>query len=73
MNMQCFVRHEDRISAEEQTKTKMNQHKAVFTQDKRLQWFGHLEIMKENACSRRTFKVEPSKLLVVSPKDDLEK
>ena len=42
-------------------------------EDKRLQWFGHLEIVKENACSRRTFKVEPSKLLVVSPKDDLEK
>ena len=47
----CSVRSEYRISAEElRTKLKFNSMNECL-QDKRLQWFGHLERLEENAWS----------------------
>ena len=54
----CNVRRKDSISAKELiTRLKLNSMR-VYLKDRRLQWFGHLEIMKENALSSeyRTLK-----------------
>lgn len=61
------VRPDDRISAEELgTRLKLNSMKKCL-QDKRLQWFGHLESMEENT------NVEPSWLVGVYAEDHLGK
>ena len=55
----CSVRLEDKIPAEEcRTRPKLNNMRH-FLQDRRLQWFGHIETKEESAWSSkcRTFKV----------------
>ena len=58
----CNVRPGDRISATELRIRLISNSMKKCLQDRRLQWFGHLEGMEENAWSRtcRTFKVSGS-------------
>ena len=47
----CDVKSEDRISTEElRTRPKLKSMRECL-QDRRLQWFGHLETLEENAWS----------------------
>ena len=55
----CYIRPEDKISAEElKIRLKLKSIRECL-QDKRLQWFGHLERMEESAWSSKckTFEV----------------
>ena len=64
------VRPDNKISAEElQIRLKLMAVKQ-YLQDRRLQWFGHLEIWKRVPG---LVNVEPSELLIVSLEDDLGK
>ena len=67
----CNVRPEDKISAVElRSKLKLNSIQECL-QDRRLQWFGHLEGIEENMCSNAN--VEPSRLVIVFSEDNLGK
>ena len=58
----CNVKPEDRTSTEElKTRLKLKSVRELL-QDRKLQWFGHLERMEERACSStcRNFKISGS-------------
>ena len=61
------VEPEDKTSAEKfRTRLKLNRMRKCL-QDRRLQWFGHLARIEENAWSSKC------RLVVVSPEDNLGK